>query len=426
MKYYLVAGEASGDLHGSLLIAEIIRHDPQASFRFVGGNKMIGMAGSSPFMHYNDMSFMGFLEVFKNLGTILSNLKKCKADILSFQPDVLILIDFPGFNLRLADFAHKAGLQVFFFISPKVWAWNQKRVLKIRRDIDRMFVIFPFEVDFYKKWGMDVDYIGNPLMDAIEQFRANPGKPSFLSGSTAGAGSVSGGGSDAGSGKGAVSATGVTTSLAATATAADSRPIIALVPGSRRQEISMILPDMLQLVPLFPSYRFVIAMAPDFDEAYFTRFTSGSAVEFHRGNPYELLVMSAAALVTSGTATLETALLNIPEVVLYRTSRLSYEIARRLIKIPFISLVNLIMDREVVRELIQDECNLQSIKLELEKILPGGAGRETMLKGYAELQQKVGGPGAASRAARKMVSYLEPVKAVQKANAGQSGKPGKI
>lgn len=370
MKYYLVAGEASGDLHGSLLIAELARLDSLAAFRFVGGNKMTAEAGLSPFMHYNDMAFMGFLEVFKNLGTILSNLKKCKADILTFKPDVLILIDFPGFNLRLADFAHKAGLQVFYFISPKVWAWNQKRVLKIKRDINRMFVIFPFEVDFYQKWGMKVDYIGNPLMDAITQFQQTVAEST---------GNLE----------------------------TDTRPVIALLPGSRRQEISKILPDMLAVIPYYTAYRFIIAQAPDFDLAYYLQFTEGYNVEFHKGNAYGLLNISLAALVTSGTATLETALLNIPEVVLYKTSNLSYQIASRLIKIPFISLVNLILEKEVVKELIQEACNEAEIRNQLEKILHDTNFRSQMLENYALLHKKVGGAGAARRAALKMYSYLQ-------------------
>jgi len=370
MKYYLVAGEASGDLHGSLLIAELAKQDNQAEFRFVGGNKMVAEGGSLPFMHYTDMSFMGFLEVFKNLRTILSNLKKCKSDILHFNPDVLILIDFPGFNLRLAEFAHKAGLTVFYFISPKVWAWNQKRVLKIKRDVDRMFVIFPFEVAFYKQWGMDVDYIGNPLMDAIDQFLMVKGVTDVV-------------------------------------LTADSPPLIALLPGSRRQEILTILPYMLQVIPYYPSYRFVIAQAPDFNERFYRTITEGHQVKFHKGNPYELLARATAALVTSGTATLETALLNVPEVVLYKTSRISYEIAKRLIKIPFISLVNLIMQEEVVKELIQDTCNRDEIRRQLDKILFGSESRTDMLKKYALLHQKVGEAGAAKRAAIKMFAYLK-------------------
>lgn len=370
MKYYLVAGEASGDLHGSLLIAELAKQDNQAEFRFVGGNKMFAEAGCSPFMHYTDMSFMGFLEVFKNLPTILSNLKKCKSDILDFNPDVLILIDFPGFNLRLAKFAHKVSLQVFYFISPKVWAWNQKRVLKIKRDVNRMFVIFPFEVGFYKEWGMDVDYIGNPLMDAIDQFtNAN--------------------------------------NITDTVITAGSLPVIALLPGSRRQEITTILPYMLEVISYYPTYRFVIAQAPDFDAGFYRPLTEGHQVDFHSGNPYELLAGATAALVTSGTATLETALLNVPEVVLYKTSKISYEIARRLIKIPFISLVNLIMQEEVVKELIQDSCNRDEIRRQLDKILVGSDSRIEMLQKYALLHQKVGGAGAAKRAAAKMFAYLK-------------------
>lgn len=368
MKYYLIAGERSGDLHGSNLIAGIRENDPDASFRGWGGD-MMQSAGLELVTHYRDTAFMGFLEVALNINKINGFLKKCKKDILEYQPDVLILIDYPGFNLRIASFAKKQGLRVFYYISPKVWAWNQKRAWKIKENVDHMFVIFPFEVDFYKKYNYSVDYVGNPLMDAIGSFVPDPDfiKKNRLD---------------------------------------SSAPIIALLPGSRRQEIIGMLDMMLTVQPHFPGYQFVIAGVKNLPADLYQKYLSEHKAAIVFEATYDLLHVAQAALVTSGTATLETALLNVPEVVCYKTSAFSYALAKRLIRIPFISLVNLIMDKEVVRELIQQELNEKQLAEELASLLPGGAKRSLQLREYARLQEMVGGPGASERAGRLMVKYL--------------------
>lgn len=368
MKYYLIAGERSGDLHGANLLKGIKENDPDAVFRGWGGDLMKA-EGMDLVTHYKDTAFMGFLEVAMNLHKISGFLKKCKKDILAYQPDVIILIDYPGFNLRIASFAKTQGLKVFYYISPKVWAWNQKRALKIKQNVDRMFVIFPFEIDFYRKFDYEVDYVGNPLMDAIAAFKPDP---DFRN------------------------KNGLAT----------DKPVIALLPGSRKQEIIGMLNIMLAVQPHFPDYQFVIAGVKNLPASLYEQYLAGEKAKIVYEATYDLLTTADAALVTSGTATLETALLNIPEVVCYKTSSLSYAIAKRLIRVRFISLVNLIMDKEVVRELIQDELNENLIREELKAILPGGAKREIQLGDYAELQQKVGKEGASERAGRLMVSYL--------------------
>jgi len=380
MRYYLVAGEASGDLHGSLLARELLVQDPSAVIRFIGGDLMAAETGHAPFMPYRDMAFMGFLEVVKHLRTIFKNLARAKADITAFKPNVVILIDYPGFNLRLAKALHKLGLPVYYFISPKVWAWNERRVLKIKRDITHMFVIFSFEVDFYARWGMKVDYVGNPLMDAIEEFRsgvkaeANPLKPYIP----------------------------ITPDTF-------TRPVIVLLPGSRKQEISHILPQMLAVVSSFDTYEFIVAKAPGLDTSFYSQFLTsqtGHQVSLSDEMTYKLLSRSRAALVTSGTATLETALFKVPEVVLYKTSPISATIARAVILVKFISLVNLIMGKEVVKELIQADCTPVKIRSELGKVLVDGVDRTRQLEDYELLAAKVGGPGAAARAAKLIYHYL--------------------
>ncbi|TDQ08816.1 lipid-A-disaccharide synthase [Pedobacter metabolipauper] len=367
MNYYLVAGEASGDLHGANLMKALKDKDPDASFRYYGGNKMQAEGGVLK-KHYADMAFMGFTEVLLNLRTILKNLKACKSDILEHRPDVLILIDFPGFNLKIAEFAKDNGIKVCYYISPKVWAWNQKRVLKIKKVIDRLYCILPFEVNFYKKWGMDVDYVGNPLLDEKAHFSPDP---SFRE----------------------------TYRL-------DHKEIIALLPGSRKQEIERMLPDMLSVTKKFPNYHFVVAAAPSFDAGYYKQFISTSNVTLVFGQTYNLLQVAKAALVASGTATLETALFHVPQVVLYRGGTISVAIAKMLVNIRFISLVNLIMDKEVVKELIQEDCNRQNIINHLGSILEGN-GRIRMLKDYEELSARMGSAGASERTAGLIVSYLK-------------------
>lgn len=368
MTYYLIAGERSGDLHGANLIKGIKESDPEASFRGWGGDGMVA-EGMELVTHYKDTAFMGFLEVAQNLHKIFGFLDKCKKDILEHKPDVLILIDYPGFNLRIASFARKNGFKVFYYISPKVWAWNQKRALKIKANVDRMFVIFPFEVDFYKKYDYEVDYVGNPLMDAIAGFQPDPdfSKKHNLEG----------------------------------------QRVIALLPGSRRQEIVNMLDTMLTVQPHFPDHKFVIAGVSNLPESLYEKFKTLPNVQVVFEATYDILSIAEAALVTSGTATLETALLNIPEVVCYRTSGFSYFVAKSLIRVPFISLVNLILEREVVRELIQSELNTQDLVKELGAIVEGGEKRPTLLDDYAKLQKLVGGSGASQRAGRLMVDYLK-------------------
>ena len=366
MKYYLISGEASGDLHGSNLMKTLKEVDPIAEFRFYGGDLMKAQGGTLV-KHYADMAFMGFLEVALNLRTILKNIQKCKEDILANRPDVLILIDFPGFNLKIAKFAKEQRIKVYYYISPKVWAWNQKRVLKIKRDVDQMFCILPFEVDFYKKWGMEVDYVGNPLLDAKAGFTPNTNfrKENQLS----------------------------------------DKPIIALLPGSRKQELDYILPDMLSIVASFPEKQFVIAGAPSFTVDYYQQYLSGLKIPIVFNSTYDLLNVAEAALVTSGTATLETALFKVPQVVLYKGSKISIGIARMLVKIRFISLVNLIMAKETVKELIQEDCNTTIISSELRKILQS-PDREKMLANYEVLAEKMGSAGASEKTAKLIYNYL--------------------
>lgn len=368
MKYYLIAGERSGDLHGANLIKGIRSNDSEATFRGWGGDLMMS-EGMDLVTHYKDTAFMGFLEVIKNLPTILSLLKKCKNDLLQNRPDVLILIDYPGFNLRMASFAKKHNIKVFYYISPKVWAWNQKRAWKIKASVDRMFVIFPFEIDFYRKFGYEVDYVGNPLMDQIDAFRPDP---VFLANNQL-----------------------------------QPKKIIALLPGSRKQEVINMLGIMLTQAPLFPDYQFVIAAVRTLSDEVYSNFSHIPNVKVVYEATYDLLHYSEAALVTSGTATLETALFQIPEIVCYRTSTISYQIAKRLIRIRFISLVNLIMDREIVKELIQENLTADKLKIELESILEGGNKREKMLADYQQLKQTVGTSGASQNAGKKMVNYLK-------------------
>jgi lipid-A-disaccharide synthase len=367
MKYYLIAGERSGDLHGSNLIKGIKENDPDAVFRGWGGD-MMEEEGMQLVTHYKDTAFMGFLEVAMNLRKISGFLKRCKADITDYQPDALILIDYPGFNLRIASFAKSRGLKVFYYISPKVWAWNQKRAWKIKKNVDHMFVIFPFEVDFYKKYDYTVDYVGNPLMDAITAFQPDP---DFRA-----------------------------------AHGLDERPVIALLPGSRTQEITGMLDVMLTTQKHFPDHQFVIAGVKNLPSSLYDVYLTSQRASIVYERTYDLLSVAEAALVTSGTATLETALFKVPEVVCYKTSGFSYAVAKRLIRVPFISLVNLILQKEAVRELIQDNLNEKLLIEELKRILPGGSQYEAQRKDYYQLAQLVGGPGASERTGKLIVQYL--------------------
>lgn len=365
MRYYLVAGEASGDLHGANLMKALKVRDPHAEFRYFGGDLMLAEGGTLV-KHYAEMAYMGFTEVLANLNTILKNLKSCREDIAAWKPDVLILIDFPGFNLKVAAFAKKQGIRVCYYISPKVWAWNQKRVLKIKRNVDHLFCILPFEVDFYRHWGMEVDYVGNPLLDAVAAFKPDE---NFLK-----------------------------------ANNLEGQKIIALLPGSRRHEISRILPDMLAAAEKFPGYTCVIAGAPSFSRDFYEPFLQQRDVPIVFNATYDLLSHADSALVTSGTATLETALFHVPQVVLYKASPASIAIARMVIRVKFISLVNLIMDRLVVKELIQQDCTPPKIAEELSKLLDG-AGRSRMLDDYHQLDKKMGEPGASARTALLIIRY---------------------
>ena len=372
MKYYLVAGEASGDLHGANLMQALKEKDPNAQFRFFGGDKMLAVGGELA-KHYAEMAFMGFLEVVTNLRTIKKNMAACKKDIAAWQPDVLILIDFPGFNLRIAEFAKAKGILVCYYISPKVWAWNQKRVLKIKRIVDHLFCILPFEVDFYKSWDMEVDYVGNPLLDAIAAFspEANFNQKHNPIG----------------------------------------KKIIALLPGSRKQEISRLLPDMLAVAQNFSEYQFIVAGAPTFDQSYYDQYLINSNIPVVFNATYDLLNNAYAALVTSGTATLETAIFEVPQVVLYKGGALSVTIARALVKIKFISLVNLIVNKKIVTELIQADCRVDTITSELEKITRNVLARQEMLDEYKFLLAKLGEPGASERTASLIIKYATQKKA---------------
>lgn len=370
MKYYLIAGETSGDLHGANLIEALKEEDPQAEFRIIGGDKMETATNQKAVIHTADMAFMGFVEVFKNLGTISKNLKKAKRDLLRYQPDTVILIDFPGFNLKIASFAKKNNIKVCYYISPKIWAWNQGRVHKIKKVVDHMFCILPFEVDFYKRFDMNVDYVGNPLLDAIETYTFNP---NFR----------------------------INNGL-------ENNPIIALLPGSRKMEIEKILPDMIEMYYAFPKHQLVIAGAPNFDETYYKQFIGDLDIPVVFDQTYDLLRHAEAAVVTSGTATLETAILNVPQVVVYKANAITIQIARKLIKVQFISLVNLINGYLSVIELIQKDCNPEEIRDELDRLINDSEHRASVLENYAVLAEKLGSPGASARTAKLIVNYLAP------------------
>ncbi len=365
MKYYVIAGEASGDLHGSNLIKEMKLLDTNADFRCWGGDKM-QEAGATLVKHYRELAFMGFVEVLKNLKTILNNLDFCKKDILAHKPDALILIDYPGFNLRIAKWAKQQGLKVIYYISPQVWAWKEGRVKAIKRDVDKMLVILPFEKEFYKKWDYEVEYVGHPLVKVIDDFSADE---KLFTG----------------------------------------KDVIALLPGSRKQEILKKLPIMLEASKNFPHYYFVIAKAPGIEESFYNDLLAPySNVSFVVNKTYQLLSESKAALVTSGTATLETALFGVPEVICYKGGNISYQIAKRLIKIKYICLVNLIMDKEVVKELIQDELTVENITKELHEILSDTQKQGLLKKDYALLRELLSkGGNASANAAKSIVHFLQ-------------------
>jgi lipid-A-disaccharide synthase len=369
MKYYLLAGEASGDLHGSNLMKALLKQDPEAQFRFWGGDLMKAVGGELV-LHYKERSFMGFLEVLTNLGKILGLIKSCKSDIQAYQPDLLIFIDNSGFNLRIAEWAKKEGFRTNYYISPQVWASRAGRVEKIKRDIDQMYVILPFEKDFYKQYNYEVFFVGHPLIDAIEDFNSVSEEDFRASNQL------------------------------------DQRPIIALLPGSRKQEISKMLEVMLSMVPLYKDYQFVVAGAPSQNLEFYQSIIGNKDVGFVNNQTYALLEHATAALVTSGTATLETALFKVPQVVCYKANAVSYFIAKKIITLSYISLVNLIMDQEIVTELIQRDLHKERLHQELDAIL-SSAKRDEMIRNYDTLIKKLGGSGASEKAAKLIVTQFD-------------------
>ena len=370
MRYYIIAGEASGDLHGSNLMKALYKEDPSAEIRFWGGDLMQN-AGGTLVKHYRDLAFMGFAEVVMNLKTILDNIKFCKADIEKFNPDVIIFIDYPGFNMRIAKWAKQKGIKTHYYIAPQIWAWKENRIKAIKKDFDKLFVILPFEKDFFEvKHGFPVEFVGHPLIDAIHN-RPKTDEASFRKENNL-----------------------------------DERKIIAILPGSRKQEISKMLSIMLSIVGDFPDYQFVIAGAPSQEYHFYEQFLTTKNVKFVSNKTYDLLSISIAALVTSGTATLETALFKVPEVVCYKGSWASYQIAKRIITLKYISLVNLIMDEEVVTELIQEKLNPKNLKTELSKLLEDSY-RKALLQKYDELESKLGGVGASEKTAKLILKELK-------------------
>jgi lipid-A-disaccharide synthase len=377
MKYYIIAGEASGDLHAANLMKQLKVLDKFADFRCWGGDLMKEQ-GANIVKHYRDLAFMGFTEVLLNIKTILSNLNYCKTDIINYNPNVLILVDYPGFNLRIAQFAKQHQIKIIYYISPQVWAWKQSRVKIIKKVVDKMIVILPFEKEFYNRFNYPVDFVGHPLLDAVAH---NAEKKESLSIHT-------------------------------------DKPIIALLPGSRKQEINVMLPLMLAMKKHFRNYQFVIAAAPSQNNQFYQPFMDADKLNHSKKNEiksevkivynqtYELLQKAHAALVTSGTATLETALFNVPEVVCYKGSTISFAIAKKLVKVKYIYLVNLIMDKEIVKELIQEELNETNLKLELSKLL-NPVSRQQILNNYADLKTRLGGGGASKKAAEVIIDYLK-------------------
>ena len=372
MRFFIIAGEQSGDLHGSNLVKGLFNADPKAEI-FCWGGDLMESAGAKLLMHYRKLAFMGFVAVVKNLGAIRKNLSLCKQQIDEYKPDVVIFIDYAGFNMRIAKYAKHKGYRTFYYISPKFWAWNEGRVEKIKKYIDRMFIIFPFEVAFYKKHGISVDYNGNPLVDETEsRISSFPPKESihkFLG--------------------------------------IEEKPVIALLAGSRKHEIELVLPEMIKMVRHFPEYQFVLAGVKNIQDDVYLNLIGKEPVILIKEKTYEILYVAQASLVTSGTATLEAALLDTPQVVCYKGDFFSMLIAWTVIKVKYISLVNLIMDFEVIKELVQYDLNEKNLLPELKAILPGGSKREKILSDYDILKEKLGPAGASSRIAMEMVKELK-------------------
>lgn len=372
MKYFIIAGEQSGDLHGSNLVRELINSDPDAEISCWGGDLMES-AGARLLMHYRDTAFMGLTLVVKSLGKIARNLRLCKKQIVEQNPDVLILIDYPGFNLRIAEFAHSAGYRVFYYISPKFWAWNEGRVKKIKKYVDRVFIILPFETEFYKKHHISVVYHGNPLVDEIEKWKASMA-----------------------SGEEIIQTLGL-----------ENKPVIVIMAGSRKHEVEHILPVIVKVVKHFPAYQFVLAGVKNLPDELYQGIIGDIPVRLIREKTYELLSVAGAALVKSGTSTLETALFGVPQVVCYRNDFLSMLLGWFVIRVKYISLVNLIMNEEIVKELLQYRVTEKNLVRELQTILPGGKKREKMITGYKLLADKLGPAGASARVAREMIREIK-------------------
>ncbi len=370
MNYYIIAGEASGDLHGSNLMKELLLCDPNATIRFWGGDLMASVGGTQV-KHYKELAFMGFAEVLFNLKTILKNIAFCKQDIQKFKPDALIFIDYPGFNMRIAKWAKQKNIATHYYIAPQIWAWKENRIQAIKRDFDRLYIILPFEKEFFEnKHHFPVTFVGHPLLDAIHYYpKIDPEK--FRSENQL-----------------------------------DNRPIVALLPGSRKQEIKTMLLKMTAIAADFNDFQFVIAGAPSIDKQFYRDFIAEENIKFVSNKTYDLLSNAHSALVTSGTATLETALFKVPEVVCYKANWISYQIAKRIITLKYISLVNLIMNKEVVKELIQEDCNPEQLKKELQKINEPKH-RSLLIEAYNELETKLGGIGASKKVAQQIVEATQ-------------------
>ena len=373
MKYFLIAGEPSGDLHGANLIKGLRKADPAAEFRFWGGDLMAAAGGAQNLRkHYRETSFFGVVQVLRNLGTIRRQMRECREEVAAWQPDVLILVDYPGFNMKMARWAHARGIRTFYYIAPKVWASREGRIRALRRDVDRLFVIFPFECDYFPRHGIEPLFEGNPLVDALEARRAALPTPEEFR----------------------------------RRNGLDPRPIIALLAGSRRSEIRKNLPLMARLAQRFEGWQFVVAGVSWLDRALYEEAAAGSGIRYVCDQTYEVLLAAEAAVVTSGTATLETALLGTPEVVVYRLPAIEYRCMPLVVRCPWISLVNLNLGRESVAEILQSGLDTTRAERELRAILPGGEKRERMLADFRELRTIIGGPGASDRVAARMVALL--------------------
>ncbi len=375
MRYFIIAGEASGDLHGSNLIKGIREMDKEAQIRCWGGDLM-KEAGAELIRHYKEGAIMGFVEVVANLGKLAKNLQDCKNDIVKYNPDAVILIDYPGFNFRIAKFAKERGMRVFYYIAPKVWAWKEKRVHKLKKYVDRLFIIFPFEIEYFKKWGIDAIYRGNPLLDSVDNHSSSEeSKEAFEQ--RCGIGSA--------------------------------EKTVALLAGSRRSEIKYLLPRMMQVAGRYPEYRFLMACAPSMEREFYEGIIGNkcSNIKLLFGETYSILRHSDAAIISSGTASLEAALIGVPQVVCYGGNEISYQIARSVVKLKYISLANLIMDKGLFKELIQHDCTPQKISAELDNLLCNSAYREKMLADYRDVRNILGGKGASAKVASAMIEELE-------------------